>query len=69
MLSEGAPESLTLLPEHRVRAALADRVLSLRLLLPPFPALGVGELRLLRIRDCGDTTEILAGYDRYERLP
>jgi hypothetical protein len=57
-----------------VRAALADRALVLRLLLPPYPALGVGTLRVLRLReetshDGAAVTEILAGYDRYERLP
>jgi hypothetical protein len=42
--------------------------------LPPYPALGVGTLRVLRVREesaPGQTpqTEIIAGYDRYERLP
>jgi hypothetical protein len=62
------------LPEPAVRAALAERALVLRVLLPPYPALGVGTLRVLRVREesaPGQTpqTEIIAGYDRYERLP
>ena len=61
--------SLVLLPEIEARATLAGRTLSWRLLRPPYPALGVGSLRVLRIVPCGDVTEIVAGYDRYERLP
>jgi hypothetical protein len=40
----------------------------LTLLVPPYPALGIGSLRVLRVRE-GDAIEIVAGYDRYERLP
>jgi hypothetical protein len=36
---------------------------------PPFPALGVGVLRVLRVRDVGEATELVAGYERYERVP
>jgi hypothetical protein len=61
--------SLVLLPEIEARALLAGRSLSWRLLRPPYPALGVGSLRVLRIALRGATTEIVAGYDRYERLP
>jgi hypothetical protein len=62
------------LPEPAVRAALAERALVLRVLLPPYPALGVGVLRVLRVREenepgASPRTEIIAGYDRYERLP
>ena len=57
-----------------MRAALTERALVLRVLLPPYPALGVGVLRVLRVREesepgAAPLTEILAGYDRYERLP
>ena len=61
--------SLVLLPECEARALLARRTLSLRVLRPPFPALGCGELRILRILEDADTTRLVAGYDRYERLP
>jgi hypothetical protein len=61
--------SLVLLPEVEARATLAGRPLSWRLIRPPYPALGVGSLRVLRIAPSGATTEIVAGYDRYERLP
>jgi hypothetical protein len=60
--------SLTLLPEVRARGLLEGRELSLRLLLPPFPALGLGVLRVLRIVEREARTEIVAGYDGYERL-
>jgi hypothetical protein len=60
--------SLILMPEVRARALLEGRELSLRLLLPPYPALGLGELRVLRIVERDARTEIVAGYDGYERL-
>jgi hypothetical protein len=61
--------AVTLIPEQRARALLAGRTLRLKLLLPPYRALGVGMLRVLRIRDDGECTEMTAGYERYERLP
>ncbi len=61
--------SLALLPETEARERLADRPLDFRVLQPPFPALGVGVLRVLRVSERDDRTEIVAGYDRYERLP
>jgi hypothetical protein len=64
----GADTSLVLLPETAVRALLRDRTLTLRLLLPPYPALGVGVLRVLRVAERDAGTEIVAGYERYERL-
>jgi hypothetical protein len=63
------PGALTLLPEVEVRRALAGRSLVLRILTPPYPALGVGALRVLRIAEDGNEAEIVAGYERYERLP
>jgi hypothetical protein len=63
---------LIMLPWTSARAALADRVVRLRVLTPPYPALGVGTLRCLRIvplqgRHDG-AWELTVGYDRYERL-
>jgi len=60
--------ALVLLPETAVRAVLRDRTLTLRLLRPPYPALGVGVLRVLRVAERDAGTEIVAGYERYERL-
>jgi hypothetical protein len=59
---------LALLPDVEVRRLLAGRDLTFRLLAPPFPALGAGVLRVLRVADRGASTEIVAGYERYERL-
>ena len=67
-MDAAAAPSPALRPEVEVRALLSDRPLVLRLLRPPFPALGVGTLRVLRIRPQGALTEIVAGYERYERL-
>jgi hypothetical protein len=61
-------EALTLLPESDARRALAGSGLTLRVLAPPYPALGVGTLRVLRVRDHAGKVELIAGYDRYERL-
>jgi hypothetical protein len=60
--------SVTLLPEPDARASLGTRPMRLRVLRPPYPALGVGVLRVIRVRDDGEIAEITAGYDRYERL-
>ncbi len=62
------PSALVLLPEHDVRVLLRERTLFWRLLRPPYPALGVGALRLLRLREDAAGTELVVGYERYERL-
>lgn len=61
------PAVFALLDEPSVRAALRGRDLSLRLLAPSFPALGVGTLRVLRVKDVDGEVELVVGYDRYER--
>jgi hypothetical protein len=61
-------DDLILSPEVEARAALAGRKLTLRMLLPPYPALGCGRLRVIRLRDIGDATELLCTYEGYERL-
>jgi len=59
---------LTLMPEVTARAALAGRQLVLRVLAPPYPALGIGTLRVLRVSERDGLSEVVAGYERYERL-
>ncbi|HEY0798724.1 MAG TPA: hypothetical protein VGD50_06210 [Candidatus Baltobacteraceae bacterium] len=59
--------------EVAARAALRDDALVLRVLKPWYPAMGLGKLRVLRIQEIvsfegAPQIEILAGYDRYERL-
>jgi hypothetical protein len=61
-------ESLTLVPEPLARHALDDRPIALHLLLPPYPALGVGTLRVLRVSDGAAGWDVTVGYDRYDRL-
>ncbi len=60
--------ALVLLPENDVRVHLRERTLIWRLLRPPYPAVGIGELRLLRLREGPEGTEMVAGYERYDRL-
>ncbi|MBV8074697.1 MAG: hypothetical protein JO140_04635 [Candidatus Eremiobacteraeota bacterium] len=61
---------LVLAPEVEARAALAGRELSERLLLPPYPALGVGRLRVVRVRaeEGSERLELLCSYEGYEPL-
>ncbi len=59
---------LALLPEVDARAALSGRTLSFRMLRPPYPAIGTGTLRLLRVAERDGTTEMIVGYDGYERI-
>jgi hypothetical protein len=64
---------LAMLPLSGALAALGDRPLRIRMLTPPYPALGMGALRCLRVRPLGGAhdgaLELVAGYDGYERLP
>jgi hypothetical protein len=60
--------ALGLLPEVEVRAALAGETLRLRLLRPAYSAIGMGTLRALRVAERDGVTEIVAGYDGYERI-
>jgi hypothetical protein len=62
-------ETLTMLPEVQARRLLAGVPVSFAVLLPPYPALGVGTLRVLRARRQGEAgVELIVGYDNYERL-
>jgi hypothetical protein len=65
-------EELTMLPWTTARAALVDLPLRFRILVPPYPALGVGVLRALLVRPLGGLDdgafELIAGYEGYERI-
>ncbi len=63
-------ETLTMLPEAAARRIIgAETELSLTVLRPPYAALGVGTLRVLRLRErVPGQLELTVGYDRYERL-
>jgi len=60
--------ALVMLPEVEARALLGDRRLSFAVLRPPYPALGVGTLRVLRVCEGDGVTRVTAGYDAYERI-
>jgi hypothetical protein len=66
-MADAPLETLTLLPESQARARLGSRAIEFRVLAPPFPAFGVGELRVLRVREHAGGISLLAGYERYER--
>ena len=65
-------DDLVLLPWVVARAMLGDRPLRFRVLVPPYPAAGVGTLRALRVSalsgEHDGAWELLAGYEGYERL-
>lgn len=65
-------DDLTLLPWLQAKTLLSDRPLRFRVLMPPYPAVGVGTLRALRVSALGGehdgAWELLAGYEGYEKL-
>jgi hypothetical protein len=68
-MSKPEPEPpLVLLPEVDARRLLAGAALRLHVLRPPYPAIGTGTLRVLRVAERAEETEIVAGYDGYTRL-
>ena len=62
------PADLILLPEAEARRASTGRALSFAVLAPPYPALGVGALRVLRIAAREGAADLVAGYESYIRL-
>jgi hypothetical protein len=63
------PPDLVLVPWAEARAALAGHPLALRVLTPPYPAIGAGELRVLRVRErTGEPLDVVCGYERYRRI-
>ena len=59
---------LVLLPWVEARRRLGTRAHALRVLTPPYPAIGGGALRVLRVRDDGiGPLDVLCGYERYRR--
>jgi len=65
-------EDVAMLPWREAIRELGDRAVRLRVLTPPYAALGVGVLRALRVRalsgEHDGAWELVAGYDGYERL-
>lgn len=63
-------EELILAREVDARRALRGRRLRFSILAPYGPWAGCGALRVLRLKTVGDeSAEVVAGYERYERLP
>lgn len=59
---------LVLMPWREARRKLDARAHALRVLTPPYPAIGCGELRVLRVRDDGSPAlDVVCGYERYRR--
>lgn len=62
------PGDLVLMPWVDARRKLAGRDHTLRILTPPYPAVGCGTLRVLRVRESGVwPLDVLCGYERYQR--
>jgi hypothetical protein len=59
-----------MLPESDARRTLlCDHNCTLRVLRPPYAAIGIGSLRVLRVRETQPgRLEITAGYENYGRL-
>jgi len=60
---------LVLVPWSEAHGALAGRRIALRVLAPPYPAIGGGVLRVLRVRERADAPlDVVCGYERYRRI-
>ena len=62
-------EELLLLPYVRALEIIGDADVHLSVITPPYPALGVGTLHVVRVKRDGDTIHLETSYDDYERLP
>ncbi len=63
-----ATADLVLLPWIDARRRLGARAHVLRVLAPPYPAIGDGVLRVLRVRENGaEPLDVVCGYERYIR--
>lgn len=65
-------EDLVMMPEVDARRVLSGRALSFVLLAPVSPSLGVGRLRVLRVKPSASDEdagfELVCGYESYERI-
>ena len=71
-MSTGVPaslqEKLLLLPYSRGLEQLAGSDVRVDMVTPPYPCLGVGELRVVRVTEEGGSVKLDLSYDNYERL-
>jgi hypothetical protein len=61
-------EELLLMPYTSAIEKLNGRDVRLRVVSPPYPALGRGTLRVVRVAEEGDTVKLDVSYDDYERI-
>lgn len=62
-------DQIGMMPFVEARRLLGALPIDLCVLTPPYPAIGSGRLRVLRVREAGGRYDIVAGYESYERLP
>jgi hypothetical protein len=60
---------LLLVPYTRAIELCGGRDVTLTVITPPYPALGVGTLHIVRAADEGNVVHLEATYDSFERLP
>jgi hypothetical protein len=61
-------QELQLLPYTRALELLQGRDVTLTVITPPYPALGCGALRVVRVTEEGNGVHLEATYDDFERL-
>jgi hypothetical protein len=62
-------EELLMLPYTQALERIGDGDVHLKVITPPYPALGVGNLHTVRVSHDDGKTVLEATYDDYERLP
>ena len=60
---------LLLVPYTRAFELLQGREITLSVITPPYPALGCGTLRVVRVTEEDNVVHLEATYDDFERLP
>jgi hypothetical protein len=61
-------QELLLVPYTRAFELLKGRVITLSVITPPYPALGCGTLRVVRVTEEDNVVHLEATYDDFERL-
>lgn len=68
-MPEPGDEELLMLPYQRALERIGAGDVHLSVIAPPYPALGVGALHVVRVTRDGTKVVLEATYDDYERLP
>jgi hypothetical protein len=66
---EPGDEELLMLPYRQALERIGAGDVHLKVIAPPYPALGVGTLHVVRVTHDDKKTVLDATYDDYERLP